>query len=422
MSNKSSAHSKTDRTRKRKRPDPDGRAPPLRGREEILPETNSSGRQDRESNTTTKTVQLKSANEGSKRRWKVTELLAEADSTVALEDGEEDHTPLPENKRRKRAVLWRDEEIKKLHDAFTNFVKTQGYTENEIIQYVFSKEHKKNSEARKVRSKLSAALADAVQERGKASVWARFLRCYHPHRAMGTWTEEEDQILLEMSELEGVTNRMIGEEIGRSFYDVIDRLKVLRSGKAPPHKLIKWTEAETQRLIEGIKKVTTQYGYGPYDSELEFGWSLVAAYVGTRSIPKCITTWKKLVEKGKVKQPASYNRSETRRQVDDIFFSEDQFREFIKRLRESKVERLADIDWHDFLSGGWCPLDFNQCRQWMRLNFHGRLRWKLILLSLEEVLQALEDKRAAGLLRFTGSRSRAKRTGAAGPRSSVLRI
>ncbi|KAJ1919685.1 Homeobox protein Nkx-2.1 [Mycoemilia scoparia] len=302
--------------------------------------------------------------------------------------GEDENGDETEAKRKRITKPWNREEMVVLDEAVQDYCKKNSIKEATLIKYLFSKELMKNEVAKEHRSGLVRYAMNKLVDRGFHSVNGFILRHYNPNKSKGGWTLEEDNMLLKLSQSGEFSNREIGFQLGRTIYDVIDRLKIItgRNGEAISYD---WTEDEIQRFIDGIRTVKEILGYGPDAGD--FRWKSVSNIVRTRNVGQCIRKWPiiRTLEPDladlEIKKPLKLGSV-------DLLWTEKLSTTLLDRIRASQATKYTDLEWDDILKGNWCPYSASICRAFINKRIKRTDFRKIIDMPLPEFVEYMTSR------------------------------
>ncbi|KAK0649348.1 hypothetical protein B0T16DRAFT_389411 [Cercophora newfieldiana] len=250
-------------------------------------------------------------------------------------------------------------EQQQVRGAVENFRDTEGITQEELIRII----HTNPQQAKgPIYGELWSSVVEAcpTRPRQKLITWCR--ANYHNFVARGTWTQEQDDELMEMIERHGQKWAHIGGLINRLPTDIRDRYRnhlVCRDTV----KLDYWTKEEEDLLYEAVQIAVTKIREDKTlqkadDETIDslINWQLISqAMNGTRNRLQCMKKWKQLGEKELVPEqvsavlpPASSLRLAMARKDLKKIDAQDKY-QLVRYIRDSGVTSDGKINWSEIV-------------------------------------------------------------------------
>eukprot|EP00123_Amoebidium_parasiticum_P013479 comp21978_c0_seq1/m.31753 comp21978_c0_seq1/g.31753 ORF comp21978_c0_seq1/g.31753 comp21978_c0_seq1/m.31753 type:complete len:371 (-) comp21978_c0_seq1:51-1163(-) len=195
-------------------------------------------------------------------------------------------------------------------------------------------------------------------------------RLYDTDSTKGTFSQQEDDQLLELAVSCDKRWTEIGDKMGRRARAVQARHDYLTGIKNNPAiKQGPWADDEHQRLVAAVFDLTGLTTPGQHGEE-DIPWQLVAPWVGTRAAKQCEIRWTTVGDHIHAQRGGrGWSRAESMN--------------LVQRLQEAGYEHESEIRWRDIADFGWSSrylaLRFTQLKARappeLRTDLQGLLEW-----------------------------------------------
>jgi len=252
-------------------------------------------------------------------------------------------------------------EQQQVRNAVEGFRESENITQEEIIQII----HVNPQQAKgQLHRQLWATVVEACTTRPRQKLihWCR--QNFHNFVARGTWTQEQDDELMEMIERHGKKWSHIGGLINRLSTDCRDRYRnhlVCRDTVKRDY----WSKEEEEQLYDAVQlavnKIREDKTLKKVDDETIEGlinWQLISEAMGsTRNRLQCMKKWKLLGESGVIPErvasmlpPSSSLRLAMVRKDLKKIDLQDKF-QLVSYIRDSEVAKDSKIKWNELVKG-----------------------------------------------------------------------
>lgn len=176
------------------------------------------------------------------------------------------------------------QEAQIVEDKIGEYLEENGLSREEFLNYLRDKDRYGELGVR-MRG-IFLYVARALPGRYVHSVNAYITAKYHAYNRCGSWTPEEDEMLLKLHELNGSNWAVIQKEMRRSGRNCKDRLRCIRANQLDNIQRSTWSIDELEKLCSIVYEYQDTHG-----TNAQINWKLIETKMETRSEFQCREKW-----------------------------------------------------------------------------------------------------------------------------------